>query len=59
MMPAVRGLEDDFYSSDARHTARDLVQMVDIAASQFKAEHPRITDEAVQALAWCYTFDYK
>ncbi len=59
LMPVVTQMEDDFYSSDAHHRARNLVEMGDIAASEFRAKHPDVSDEAVKALTWCYTWDYK
>jgi hypothetical protein len=59
LFPKVRALYDDFYASDARLTAPDLVSMAASAASRFREMHPDIPEEAVQALAWCYTFDYK
>lgn len=59
LLPTVLRLEDDFYSSDARHVATDLLEMADLAARDFRTRHPEISDEAVRALAWCYTFDYK
>jgi len=59
LMPAVRAMEDDFYESDARDRAADLREMATIATTQFRERHPDISDDAVQALAWCYTYDYK
>lgn len=59
LLPVVRELVDDFYSSDARYTAADLPEMARLASEQFLRKHPDSPDEAVRALAWCYTFDYK
>ena len=59
LLPIIRRLEDDFYASDARHTASDLAEMARISSQQFKAKYPDVPDDAVRALAWCYTFDYK
>jgi cytochrome P450 len=59
IMSEVYKLESDFYSSDARHIARDLATMGEIASDQFRERHPEIEEEAVRALSWCYTFDYK
>jgi len=59
LLPKLRALEDDFYASDARLTAPDLVNMGTVAATRFRELHPDIPEEAVQALTWCYTFDYK
>ena len=59
LLPTIRQLEDEFYASDARHVVADLKEMGDRAATQFRSKHPEISEEAIQALAWCYTFDYK
>jgi hypothetical protein len=59
LLAAVKSLKDDFYASDARLTARDLIEMGDKAETAFRERHPEISDDAVQALSWCYTFDYK
>ena len=55
----VRRLEKEFYASDARHTAPGLKEMGDAAAAQFRALHPELSQDAIRALAWCYTYDYK
>jgi hypothetical protein len=59
LMPKVRALSDDFYRSEARLVAHDLTEMADAASQEFRRIHPEVSDEAVQALAWCYTFEYK
>ncbi|MBK8012202.1 MAG: hypothetical protein IPK13_12710 [Deltaproteobacteria bacterium] len=59
LLPLIRQLEDEFYASDARHTAADLAEMASISSQQFAAKYPELPDDAVRALAWCYTFDYK
>jgi hypothetical protein len=59
VMPAVRELEDEFYASDARHVATDLSAMAERSSADFASKHPEISSEAVRALAWCYTYDYK
>ncbi len=59
LLSRIRQLEDDFYSSRARFTARELAEMEERAASEFRGKHPELTEDAVQALAWCYTYDYK
>jgi hypothetical protein len=58
-MPLVRELEDDFYESDARQVAAGLPEMAELASAEFARKHPEISAEATQALAWCYTYDYK
>jgi len=52
-------LEEDFYSSNARFVAKDLAEMGQIASEQFRSKHPELAEEAIQALAWCYTYDFK
>jgi hypothetical protein len=59
LLQMIRRLEEEFYASDARHTAPGLKEMGDVSAAQFRSLHPELSEEAVQALAWCYTYDYK
>lgn len=59
VMPLVLAWERDFYDSDAHTFATDLVAMGREASERFRALHPEATEEAVEALAWAYTFDYK
>jgi hypothetical protein len=58
-MPIVRALEEDFCSSTANQVVSGLVEMADLAASEFRGRHPEISDDAVEALAWCYSWDWK
>ncbi|MDG4838486.1 hypothetical protein O7631_18390 [Micromonospora sp. WMMD967] len=59
VLSEVRRLEDEFYSSEASRAALDLKAMGEQAAAEFRETHPEIGEEAVQALAWSYTFDFK
>jgi len=59
LLHAVHLLEDDFYRSEARFDDSDLAQIGDRAAADFRILHPEIGYEGVEALTWCYTFDYK
>jgi len=59
LMPLIRELEDDFYSSDAHLVVPENQAMVDLAAAAFRAKHPELPDEATKALAWCYSWDHK
>ncbi len=59
LLPAIKSLKGDFYASDARHRARTLAEMGEQAAADFRLLHPEIAEDAVQALTWCYTFDFK
>ena len=59
LMPLIAGLENDFYQSDARHVASDLEETGELAAARFRARHPEVRQDAVSALAWCYTYGYR
>lgn len=59
LLVALRSLEADFYSSDAHMTEPDLRAMGDRAAEEFRSRHPDAPSALVDALAWCYSFDYK
>jgi hypothetical protein len=59
LLPQLHALEDDIYAGNARDVAPDLATMGRPAAEDFRRLHPEVSDDAVQALAWCYTFDYK
>jgi hypothetical protein len=59
LLPVIKSLESDFYSSDAKLTAADLQEMEKLASSDFRQKHPGVADEIVKAFAWCYTFDFK
>ena len=59
LLPLLRALVDDFYSSDARLRALNLVEMARLSEDEFARKHPCLSRESVRALAWCYTFDYK
>jgi hypothetical protein len=59
LVPVIRELEREFYESGARMTAPDLVSMGDRAKERFGELHPELSEDALEALAWCYTFDYK
>ena len=59
ILAELHALVDDFYASDAKLVSPDLAAMSVRATTQFKKSHPDISDDAVNALAWCYTFDYK
>jgi hypothetical protein len=59
LLPMIKLLEDDFYTSDARFTAEDLAEMAVVASQHFAQKHPGIDEDIVEALTWCYTFDFK
>ena len=59
LLPVIKSLEDDFYSSDARLVAANLQEMEELASEHFRQKHPTVAKEIVKAFAWCYTFDFK
>lgn len=59
LLPVIKSLENDFYESNARFVAADVPEMAAIASQQFLGKYPGISEEIVEALAWCYTFDFK
>jgi len=59
LLPLIKSLWDDFYSSDAWLAAANLQEMEKLASEQFKRKHPTVAEEIVKAFAWCYTFDFK
>ncbi len=59
LLPVIRRLESEFYESDAHNTVSGLVEMASAAAAEFRERHPELSDEAVDALAWCYSWDWK
>ncbi len=59
LIPAVLRLVDEFYESDAHQRVGNLAEMGNVASDRFRSIHPEISSAAVDALAWCYTFDYK
>ncbi|MDQ2838907.1 MAG: hypothetical protein M3Y89_16055 [Actinomycetota bacterium] len=59
LLPVIHRLADEFYESDARYFAADLIEMGNQAEDRFRGLHSELTEEAVGALGWCYTFDYK
>ena len=59
LLPLIKALANDFYSSDARLVAADLQEMDKLASEHFKRKHPTVPEEIVKAFAWCYTFDFK
>jgi len=59
LLSKIKSLQDDFYSSNANLVADNLQEMGKIASEEFRKKHPEISEEIVQAFAWCYTFDFK
>ena len=59
LLPLIKSLENDFYSSDARLAAFNLQEMEKMASEHFRRKHPTVAEEIVKTFAWCYTFDFK
>ena len=59
LLPVLGGLEPDFYESDAYARAPDLVAVGNLASERFRALHLELSSRAAEALAWCYTYDWK
>ncbi|MFN8074863.1 MAG: hypothetical protein U0Q15_05500 [Kineosporiaceae bacterium] len=59
LLHQVHSLEEIFYSSDAHLTAANLAAMAAKASDEFRVRHPELSIDALSALAWCYTYDYK
>jgi hypothetical protein len=58
LLAVIERLEADFYSSDARNI-RDVAEMGERASAQFRQKYPLLPARAVEAFAWCYTWDYR
>lgn len=59
LLPIIHKIANDFYSSNARYIAANLVDMEKLSSQQIITKYPELPKEAVRALAWCYTFDHK
>jgi hypothetical protein len=59
LVQRVKELETDFYQSTARHVVADIGEAARVAAAEFRGRHPDVGEDAVDALAWCYSYDFK
>jgi hypothetical protein len=59
LLPALRAIEDEFFESDARDRVADLGEMARAAAAEFRDKHPEIAEDAIDALAWSYSYANK
>jgi hypothetical protein len=59
LLPIVKALEQDFYTSTAHNTVAGSREMAAQAAGEFSLRHPELSEHAVAAFAWCYRFDWK
>ncbi|MFC6045446.1 hypothetical protein ACFP8W_04065 [Nocardioides hankookensis] len=55
----LKAYEAEFYTSTAHTTAPDLATMGEQAAADFRRRQPDAPEAVVDALTWCYTFDWK
>lgn len=51
-------LDEEFYEVEPE-TGESLEASADRAAASFAERHPELTTAAVDALRWCYTYDWK
>jgi hypothetical protein len=59
LQPLVNRAHDECWASEAHLTAADLPEMGRIAARYVRDHCPQLSEEAVEALVWAYTFDNK
>jgi hypothetical protein len=59
LIEKLKSLEDDFYATDAHRYAKDVNEMGEMAANDFRSQHPGIPDDIVNVFTWCYTYDFR
>ncbi len=59
VLPLVHRLAAEVDGMDAHSRALDVATMADLAELEVHRRHPRLNDDAVRALVWCYTFDHR
>ncbi len=59
LLPVIKELEQDFYSSEAQLKTSDLAEMGKLAKLQFQRLHPDVAEDIACVFEWCYTFDFK
>jgi len=59
LIPVVKFLRAEFYSTDAAVTVSGLPEIGRKAAADFRKKHPEVAEEIVEVLQWGYTFDNK
>jgi hypothetical protein len=58
LVPEVTRLDEEFYQTEPAER-EPLNAAADRAAAAFVARHPDLTMDAVDALRWCYTYDWR
>jgi hypothetical protein len=59
LLPVLRGLEEECWESNIADHAPTLVDMGSMLAAHMRARHPELSEDAIEALAWDYTFANK
>jgi hypothetical protein len=59
LVPIVRQLVDEFFWADAPAGVKNLEERGDIAEAAFRRKHPDLSDDAIEALRWCYDFSMR
>jgi hypothetical protein len=59
ILPLARRMFDDFYATDAIHRVTDNDEMLEVVAADFGGLHPDISADAVDALKWSMSWDYR
>lgn len=54
----VTRLDEEFHSVEPKN-GESLEESADRATAAFAEHHPELTTAAVDALRWCYTYDWK
>jgi hypothetical protein len=58
LAPVIDHLDEEFYEVGP-DSADSLKASADLAAEVFAQHHSDLTAEAIDALRWCYTYDWK
>lgn len=58
LAPVVDRLDEEFYEVSPA-SSETLEAAADRAVAVFVQRHPELTRDAVDALRWCYTYDWK
>src|SRR4051794_2923625 len=56
LLPDVKGLIDEIWSIEVDWTTHTLVSATEMAAAEMRARHPDLSDEAIEALGWFFSY---
>ncbi len=59
LLPVIKQLEDDYYSSKAHLIDGSLQEMEELASKDFIKLYPAVAPEIVKCFAWCHSFDFR